>query len=187
MAIDKISKNIKVSAQDDCMRDLKNLNQKHRAKNLMKKICGDYENKNNYLNLKKAFNLWKRKVGKLTDRDNALREAVDHINVRRHIISAETVNSAFLIKRLFNTIPKVHKCNFLNKLRKYGDMKERSNKIANGLKSAHKDLVNQNKSVLVHKIYRLYIYRKLDKMYDNLTAHLNNRIKPIVGKDFLMK
>lgn len=187
MAINKISKNIKISAQDDCMRDLKKLSQKDKAKKLIKRICGDYENKNNYLNLKKAFNLWRRKAGKLKDRDNALREAVDRINVRRHIISAESVNSACLIKRLFNTIPKVHKWNFLNKLRKYGDMKERSNKIANGLKSAHKDLVNKNKSVLVHKIYRLYIYRKLDKMYDNLTDHLNLRIKPIVGKDFLMK
>ena len=185
MAIHRFAAPIEHAIKDDGFSDLKDFYNKAKMNDFLRFLFGNFDKRNEIMNLKRCMRTWRDKAMKLKAREEALNNAVDVMDTRRKIIGADTINAACLVKKLFKTIPKIRALDFFDRLRRNAEAKKQYEDFANTLKSAHKDLVDQTKSDLAQKVYRLFIYRKLNKMFNGLQGVLINKVKPEAGRDFL--
>ena len=117
--------------------------------------------------LRYALKKWKNNALRLRGIETSLNKTFKAINTRRIIIGSDTLNSAFLIKKLFSDIPKARAYDFFARLRLMSQYRDRLRKIGDNLLRAKGNLVNQNKEVFANKIYRIYSYILIEKMINN--------------------
>ena len=185
LAIAKLTKPIEHRIKQDEMDDLKDMYNQSRLRGFLKKLFGNFENRNDLLNMRKCLRKWRDKAMLMKAREDALNKAVDAMDNRRVIIAADTVNSACLVKKLFHDIPRARALNFFDRLRRIAEDKKKLRSLGDNLVKAKNDLVKQNSNVLADKIYKLFIYKKLNKMFNKLQGYLINKVKPEAGRDFL--
>lgn len=92
------------------------------------------------------------------ERDKALKKALDAINKRSDIITRERAHD------------------FYNKLRSIIDTNNKFKKLGETLIKGKKNLDNTNENQLLRKIYRIFLYKKIDKMFDKI-IELGNEAK----------
>ena len=185
MALKKLPKPITTHVQRDVMNDMNDLNRRNKIRNVLRKLLGDLNDKNNNTILRNALLTWKDKALKLKERDNALDKALGVIDTRRKIIAAETLGSACLIKKLFNTIPKIRAIDFFNKLKQNANAKKKLEQLGNTLNTAKHDITNQNKKNLRDNLYKLFTYKIIDKLFNKCNDDLLNKLKPKAAKKLL--
>ncbi|MGL4947770.1 MAG: hypothetical protein ACRC42_00040, partial [Mycoplasma sp.] len=187
MAINKWVKPIEHRIKQDEMDDLKEMYNKSKGRDFLKKLFDDFENRDNWLSLKSAFKLWRNNAHKLTERLDAVRNTVELIKNRKNFIAADTANSVCLVKKLFDAIPKIRAKDFYDRLRRNAEMKNKIEETSKALLKANHDWSEQNKNIFVKKVYKLYIYRKLSKLFTCCDDHLKYKIKPNVSREFIQK
>ena len=84
------------------------------------------------------------------EREKALKKALDAINRRYDIINRE------------------RELDFLNRLKSKNDTANKFKKLGETLTKGKKNLDNTNENHLLRKIYRIFIYKKIDKMFEKI-------------------
>ena len=143
------------------------------------------EKQNNNL-LKDYFNKWRDNVNKINERENKLKYALDAISTRQTIIDMIALNKIMLLKKLFHDLPLIRAKAFFQKIKENADKINKYNKLVEDTLKAKDDVDNQNKIKFMTKIYKLYIYNKINNMLNAINDY-DKKIKDIYGKEFLYK
>ena len=123
---------------------------------------------------------WRDATDKLINRDEKLDEMMRILDIFRNKNAANTLNSAFLVKKLMHDIPRARAFDFFDKLR---DLTKGSD-LANDLIEAKNDLEPKKRTNLINKLFKVYAYKVLNKLFDDLENIQKRKIKPL-KKDFL--
>ena len=118
----------------------------------------DFDKAKQLNSMKYYLRLWRDKAMRLKAIEDALNKAYTAVDNRRMIISADTLNNAFLVKKLFHDIPRARALDFFDRLREISAQREKMMKIGNNLLRAKNDLVDKNKDNFAKRLYRIYIY-----------------------------
>ena len=121
----------------------------------------DGRNKNKIL--KRYLNKWTDKVKRLKNRDDKLQKALDEMDKRQIIGSADTLGKASLIKKVEDSIPVARAYNFFDRLR--------------NLDEYRKNLLNL-KNNLLRKLIKKISIKELE-IIRNMLEEWNNRAKKI--------
>ena len=121
----------------------------------------DGRNKNKIL--KRYLNKWTDKVKRLKNRDDKLQKALDEMDKRQIIGSADTLGKASLIKKVEDSIPVARAYNFFDRLR--------------NLNEYRKNLLNLKNNLLRKLIKKISI--KEIEIIRNMLEEWNNRAKKI--------
>lgn len=133
--------------------------------NALSKLLNSLDSKNTLSTLEKAFDIWRNKVKDLNKRNNNLDKLFININKR-----STTVHSKYFMSRLIQLLTK-HKENF--------------NNLRSKLISSKENLDSQNKPKLVDKIYKIFVYKILDKLFNKCQDELDKNLKPLAAKKLL--
>ena len=150
----------------------------------LKKLFEDVDEINRLLLLKYYLNKWNNKAKKLKQREDYLREAFDTINLKNLIDATNTVKDASIVKKVDSAIPVARSYDFFDRLRKISDYINKYTKLGDDLVKSKDDLDGFNKYKLLRKLYKVYYYKVIDKMFDNLNK-LNDRYKKYHADNFL--
>ena len=154
---------------------------------LLEKILPSRNDKNEYDLLERYFQKWKLNSKKLNKREIKFKKALGIIEKKDYKKNINMANNIMLVKKIFNDIPKIRAKLFINKLRKIKINKRKYEKIKKDLKKAKNDILEQNKTQVLNKIYKIYANHKINNMFNILNKNLIKKTKPFYGKEFLKK
>ena len=163
---------------------------KIRKKNIidiLENILPERNDRNNHVIIIFYLRKWKLKTKKLRDRQNKLDNALDIFNIKDINKNIDIINNVMLVKKIFTNIPKIRAKLFLNKLKKIRINKSKYEKLKKHIKKAKNDLLEQQKEKVTNKIYKIYAYHNINKMFNILNKSLNKKTKPYFAKNFLKK
>ena len=163
-----IEHNIKKDANDT----LKKNNNLLIFKQRLGDIFINLNEKENEINLKKYLDIWKDKANKIKTRLNKLEQLMDLLDSKIVRDDSNTIYQVFLIKKLFNDIPKIYKYTALNKLKDFSDNKDKNQRLGENLLLAKNDIKPKIVSPLIKKIYKIYAYKVLDNLFITLNKGL---------------
>ena len=154
---------------------------------MLKKMLPERNDKNGHDTILKYLGRWKLNAEKLRERQNKFKKALETIEKRDLITKVNRINAAILMKKLFNDIPKIRAKLFLNKLKNIQINKSKYEKLKNTITDAKKDLLDQNKVIVMNRIYKIYAYHKINNMFNVLNKNIENKVKPHFGKELIKK
>ena len=135
-------------------------------------ICINLNEKENEINLIKYFDIWRDKTNKINKRLNKLDQLMNSLDTKITRDDTNTMYQVFLIKKLFNDIPKMYKYTALNKLKDFSDNKDKNKKLGENLLLAEKDIKPKIIAPLLKKIYKVYAYKVLDNLFNAINKGL---------------
>ena len=144
---------------------------------IMKKILTNINDNKSFILLKKYYNLWKNNVNKDIEREDKLNNLLYAIEKRMNLNSANFLYKVSLIKKLLDTITKIRKLNYFNKLRGFAQRNKSINNLYNSLSTAINDITNQRKKYLFAKILKYYAYHQILKLFEILDKKQSKIIK----------
>ena len=154
---------------------------------MLKKMLPERNDKNGHDTILKYLGRWKLNAEKLRERQNKFKKALETIEKRDLITKVNRINAAILMKKLFSDIPKIRAKLFLRKLKNLQINKSKYEKLKNSIKDAKENLLEQNKLQVMNKIYKIYVYNKLNNMFNVLNKNLETKVKPHFGKELIKK
>ncbi|MCQ2965107.1 MAG: hypothetical protein MJ203_06040, partial [archaeon] len=120
----------------------------------------------NRLNIiRRYIKKWLDKALKLRDRENKLKTAVDTIDKRDKINTIDTVNDATVTKNVLKTIPVARAYDFIKRIK----LIYQYSKLGKDLVDSHDEIDKINKNLLITKLYKVYYYKLLDLLFNNLS------------------
>ena len=138
----------------------------------LKNICENLDAKNNDNSIKRFLNIWRNKTNKINKRLSKLNELMNLLNLKQIKDNTNTLYQTMLLKKLFNDIPRLYKYTTLNKIKDFSNNKQKNTNLANNLILAKKDLMPKLVSPLIKNLCKLYAYKLLDKLIDNINKGL---------------
>jgi len=105
------------------------------------------------------------------------------LEIKRIKNSAKNINNIFLLVKLLRDIPKMRGLYFLRKLRLQGKHNNLYKNLSIDVINANYNLLNKNRKPIVNKILKIYIYKVLSNLFNDLEKKQKNIIKPNI-KDF---
>ena len=154
---------------------------------MLKKMLPERNDKNGHDTILKYLGRWKLNAEKLRERQNKFKKALETIEKRNVIDKLKIINASCLMKKLFNDIPKIRAKLFLEKLKHIKINKSKYEKLKQGIEKAKNNLYEQHKLSIMDKIYKLYIYNKLNNTFNTLEKNLIEKRKPLFAKEFFKK
>ena len=152
---------------------------------LLGKIIPERNDKNEYDIKEEIFEKWRKKGEKLRKRENKFKKGMEIIEKNDYNINIS--NNIMLVKKLFSNIPKIRAKLFIKKLRKIRINKNKNERIKTDLKKVKIDILEQNKSQVLNKIYKIYANHKINNMFNTLNNNLIKKRKPLYEKEFQKK
>ena len=134
--------------------------------------------------LREYFDRWRKNVKKMKQRENALNEMMELLDKYNLKNDANTLADAFLLKKFLHDYPLIRAIGFLRKLRDFARQKGKNDNLASDLIMARKNLEPQKKNNLIKKLFKVYAYKVLDKLFDDLEKIQNDNATPL-KKEFL--
>ena len=180
---------LKHHIEKDTMKSLRKNNYILLFKEKIENIINNLDEKENGINLKKYFDIWKNKTDKINNRLDKLYELMDKLNLKMTKDDANTISQVMLLKKLFNNIPKLYKYTTLKKIKDFSDNKDKNQKLAENLKSAKNEIKPKIVSPLIKKIYKVYAYKVLDQLFNSINKALKRSSEldkiPFMGRMLL--
>ena len=186
-AISSIIKVLDHKIKKDGFEDLKDKAKNRECLRLMKAICNDYNNKNNIILENHYWKIWRHKVSKYHERERAVTKLLDTIDTRDKINAAKIIGDVSICKRfkkLFDTIGKVKGMKNLKEKAKFVEKMKKLKKI---LIKSDEELANDNKQNILDNIFKIYTYKVLQKLTDNISNVQKKVFLPIFTRNFLGK
>ena len=137
--------------------------------------------------LRKYLYKWKEQTDKMYDREIYLQNAMRAIETKMIKDDIEKLNNVSLVKKLAHDIPYARAKTFFSNLRKIYDKKNKFENLAKDLDDADDDIRAQNKIKFITKIYKIYVYKRLEGLLHACKDYDQKIIKPNYGKEFLKK
>ena len=153
---------------------------------VLTKLLPKTNDKYNTKLIKKYFDNWRNTVDKLGKRDDKMRKALDTITKRQFIDDTNSIRRIMILKKLFHDWPLVRAKYFFQKIRNNADTKNKYDKLVDDTLRAKDDIDKQNKVKFMTKIYKLYVYNKINNML-NACNDYDNRLKKLYGMELLYK
>ncbi len=150
------------------------------------KLVPKTDDKYNILLLKNAMEKWRDKAEKLKDRDNKIEQAFNLINRRQKLNGLNTIDNAFIIKKLLHDLPYIRAKQFFQNIRQKAEKKNKYDKLSEDLKNARIEIEEQNKLNLMNTLYKIYFYNKLNN-FCKTCDNYNNKMKNVFAREFLYK
>ena len=165
------------------------LNKNSAIKQFMKKIRPYFNKNDDYWRrklLKEYFDKWRRNATKLSDKEYALLDMMDVLDKLRKKNAANKVADASLLKKFLHDYPLIRALGFLRKLKELARQRGKNDNLAQDLVDAKNNLEPQKKRNLIKKLFKVYAYKVLDKLFKTLAKKQNDNLTPL-KKEFLDK
>ncbi len=172
--VKRLIKSIIIQIKKIIMKKIKDLSKKK----FLKKICEKINLKFNYLLLKKELTKIRSKIKTLKVKDKKFIDSLNRIENRKIIISLKYLNNIFLIKKLIHDINRVKAKNFFSKLKNMRQLQKKFNQLGISLEKSNNSIIQKNKEKFILKMKKLYVYRKLSKLFN----YYNNYIQTILKR-----
>ena len=150
----------------------------------LRKLFENWDDRNRLLLLRYYLKKWNDKARKLKEREDALLDAFDTLNLKNLTDATNTVKNVSLIKQVENAIPVARAYDFFRRLREIYERTRKFTKLGEDLVHAKDDLDAYNKDKFLRRLYKVYYYKVIDNMFNRLN-NLNNRYKKYFGDYFL--
>ena len=130
--------------------------------------------------LKEYFDKWRNNADKLRKRNKNLDDMMKTLDKLRKKKAVEALNDAFVVKKLLHDYPLIRALGFFKKLK---ELSKDSN-LAKDLISAKDNLEPKKRTNLIKKLYKVYAYKVLNKLFDNLENIQKRKCEPM-KKEFM--
>ena len=186
IALKKLEKLILHNAQKNVM---DKLNKNNCMEKFLQKIRPYFDKNDEFWNnnlLKEYFDKWRNNTKKLRERDEALEKVLD--NLEKYMLNndIDTMANAQILKKFLHDYPLIRALGFLRKLKEIAKQKGKNEDLAKYLILAKDDIHPQKKHILIKKLYKVYAYKVLNKLFDNLQNLREKNAEPL-KKDLLNK
>ena len=151
------------------------------------KITSHKKTKDDKIKLRKYLLRWKKIAHKKKERDNKFKNALNIIDKRQVIDSANDIYKVMTINKLFHDIPYIRAKAFLQKIKEKANNVDRFNKLKEAILNTKNDLDKNQKKLFLDKIYKIYFYSKLNNNLINGCNKYQQRIKQISAKELFDK
>ena len=175
--------NLKKDGFENLLRRLKDIKIRHRLVLMFQNT--DKAIEINTLNF--YFRRWRHTTDKYVRRDQALLRLKGIYDDNEKFNAAKTLKEANSVKGLFDLIDVVKNKLAFKKLKTRANNKNKVKRFGDCFVEGDRDLNNKNKNVMVDRIYRIYIYKLLDKALKNLSDYQQSSLKPQFGSILLDK
>jgi len=136
--------------------------------------------------LKEYFDKWRNNAKKLKKREESLEKVLD--NLEKYMLNndVKTMADALLLKKFLHDYPLLRAVAFLRKLKEISKQKGKNEDLAKNLLLAKNYLEPQKKHILIKKLYKVYAYKVLNKLFDKLQNLREKNAEPM-KKELLEK
>jgi hypothetical protein len=117
---------------------------------------------------------WNNIAKKLKERDDTLEDALKNISERNLLFDTSTINHVFTLKKIIHDLPLLRSKILYNNLRTLYEINKKYKNLGKQLTSSRKDMVDQAKDILLDKLYKLYYYKILEKLFNKISKILMN-------------
>ena len=138
----------------------------------IKYIIEKFEDDSSQNLLRKYFYKWREQTTKLIDKENGAKDMMDILDLLRSRKATPNITNVSLLKKFLNDYPKIRAIGFLRKLRDFANEKAKNDALARDLLSAKNNLSPQKRLNLIKKLYKIYAYKVLDKLFNSLLKQL---------------
>ena len=162
---------------------LDTLNKNKQIQNFINKIRPYFDKNDEYWKnnlLKEAFDKWKNAADILKEKDNKMKEVMDILDKLRKKKAVNDLSDAFIIKKFLHDYPLAMALGFLQKLK---ELSKDSN-LEKDLIKAKNNLEPKKRTNLIKKLYKVYAFKVLNKLFDNLENIQKRKSEP-VKKEFM--
>ena len=175
---DKVGKNV-----------LDDLSKNRAVQQFLYKIRPYFDKNDEFWNknlLKEYFDKWRNNAKKLSDREQKTEEMLDTLEKNMLARDIKTMGDALILKKILHDYPYIRALGFLDKLKEISDNKNKNEELAKKLTLAKNNIQQQKKNNLLKKLFKIYAYQVLDKLFNTLE---NNRVKNanVLKEDLLNK
>ena len=134
--------------------------------------------------LKEYLNNWHKIVKKLQNRENVLEKVLD--NLEKYMLNndVDTMANVQILKKFLHDYPLIRAVGFLRKLKDISKQKGKNEDFAKNLILAKTHMEPQKKNILVKKLFKVYAYKVLKKLFDNLQNKREEIAEPIKKEIF---
>ena len=150
--------------------------------NFMKNIFDNLENRQKILTLHYYLKKWSNITKKIIKRENAIKNSLDIFDKNMIINSANIIKNASVVKCIKKSIPVARVYDFLDKMRNLSQ----HSLLGNHLVSAYDEVIVDTKYDLLRKLYKMYYYKIIDKMFDRI-QNIEEKNNNIYKKYFIQK
>ena len=134
--------------------------------------------------LREYFDKWRNNARKLKEREDALKKMMALLDKIEMKDSVNTIADASILKKFLHDYPLIRAIGFLRKLKAFARQKGKNDNLAKDLIEADKNLEPQKKNNLIKKLFKVYAYKVLNKLFDNLEKIRQENAEPL-KKEFL--
>ena len=163
------------------------LNRNRKMKQFLYKIRPYFGKNDEFWNqnlLREYFDKWRNNVQKLKDREDTLQKMMDILDKLRVKNDANNLADASILKKFLHDYPLIRAVGFLRKLREFARQRGKNDNLALDLIDANKNLEPQKRKNLIKKLFKVYAYKVLNKLFYNLEKIRQDNIYPL-KKEFL--
>ena len=175
----KITKTIKNHAIKDVHDTLRKTRDAGEFKQRIEVIIDKVDNTTNEISIKKYFDIWRNNAKKITNRINKLDELMKLLSIKQIRDNANTYYNIVLLKKLFNDLPKFFLINAFRRIKDFADKKNNNEKLADDLLRTKNDIKPKKVSPLIKKIYKIYAYKVIDKLFKNVKNGIRRKNEPL--------
>jgi hypothetical protein len=164
----------------DHWNEFKNKVKHWRVVKLMWLIFAHHEDRQNMLMKRFGWRKYRHYVSKMKAIELALDNMVKAIDYRRHVIGTERLNSAMVIKKFLDWLRLARLRSGLNAIK---DKSDGYLKVADKIDVINRckdSLIAHNADVFAKRLYKLYVYKVLNKM----NLFLDDYYRNVLGKHF---
>jgi hypothetical protein len=128
---------------------------------------------------------WRNISDKYKRREEALQKTERIFSDTSKFIAAKTLKEAHKVKSLFDLVDTVKNKLAFKKIKTKSNNQDKIKRFGDCIVEGDNDLNDKNKNVLIDRIYRIYIYKILDKAVKNLQNFQQNDMKFYFGSILL--
>ena len=129
--------------------------------------------------IKKYFNIWRNNTKKIKDRLNKLDQLMNILGLKQKKDGVITLYYISLIKKLLKDIPKLYLINAFRRIKDFSYEKNNNERLAGDLLRSQKDIKTKRISPLIKKLYKVYAFKVIDKLFNNIQRVLKRKSKPL--------
>ena len=174
----KLSNKLKNKIQKDVF---KKLNKNYYLLLFIKKIreiINKLDDNSNDNLIKRYFHLYKTIVRKIRERDEKTDKMLNILDKYQYHKNVNALNNVNIIKKLLGIIPYAQKKIALNKIKNFVDNKIKIINLADGLINAKNDFYYKKITLFANKLYKIYVHKILDNLFNYLQKQRIKNAKP---------
>ena len=179
IGLNKLKKTLLHNINKNTMDDL---NKNNCIKKFLNKIRPYFDKNDEFWKqnlLKEYLYQWCNKAKKLIEREEILEKVLDSLEKYMLDNDVRTMANVQILKKFLHDYPLLRAVGFLRKLKEISKQKGKNEDLAKNLILAKDHLEPQKKHILLKKLYKVYAYRVLNKLFEKLQNQREKNAEPL--------